>query len=680
MHFANLSSVILRLVNLATGPPGVKFKKSAMPFVQMENISHFLRACKSPPLGMQDHDVFLTVDLYEQKDPTQVLQCLSSFSRAAHAANPSAFPSAIGPRLISPQDTGRSTPSRNRGFSNVSSTSGRWSPGRSPTNSDRPTSPNVSTWSQKSHEGVTSPAWNIAQYGYLGGASQGNLGIVYGGRRQITSAGPYVPSVKEKERRRKEQEAEALRQKQQIEEQEHRRKAELEADEEQQARLEEEQKWDVETARQRAHVKIKAEEEKRQWEEQERQWKLTEQKRRKAEEEAEAQIMEERRRAKSQSDARLQGQYLSQYQAENGISPQGTGSGTDAYLGRMKHLDKDIESAREREKQYEEERSRRSPHKRAESRARHRSRTRPPSRQDSWSRNDDSPRGRNPSVPPSPRGRDHSVAPVARGRDQSTAPVARGRDQSSAPAPRGRDQSTAPVSQGRDQSLAPAPRGRDHSVVPAPRPLPIPIAQQVTPHRSSPLRPQRTGESRPLPIPGPLATTMTISRTSTPSPPPPEMQMPRRPLPNPTPTPTAPVTTTPPAAPLSSPSPPLSPSVKAAIAAANTMHHAAQATPSPPPLGRPKRLSVGFSSRTLLEREMEMERQRQREWEEQQAETSKAPRAPEDVEGVGGRWDVNQWSGFTGGDSQNSARGAQGIGGGGGRRQIVGPRPLPGRP
>ena len=110
------------------------------------------------------------------------------------------------------------------------------------------------------------------------------------------------------------------------------------------------------------------------------------------------------------------------------------------------------------------------------------------------------------------------------------------------------------------------------------------------------------------------------------------------------------------------------------------MHHAAQATPSPPPLGRPKRLSVGFSSRTLLEREMEMERQRQREWEEQQAETSKAPRAPEDVEGVGGRWDVNQWSGFTGGDSQNSARGAQGIGGGGGRRQIVGPRPLPGRP
>src|SRR3954465_2687312 len=90
-----------RLVNLAIGPPGVKFKKSPMPFVQMENISHFLRACQSPPLNLQQHDTFLTVDLYEQKDPAQVLQCLGAFSRAASAANPRAFPSAIGPRTRS---------------------------------------------------------------------------------------------------------------------------------------------------------------------------------------------------------------------------------------------------------------------------------------------------------------------------------------------------------------------------------------------------------------------------------------------------------------------------------------------------------------------------------------------------------------------------------------------------
>ena len=41
---------LCKLVNLAIGPPGVKFKQSNMPFVQMENISQFLRACQLPPL------------------------------------------------------------------------------------------------------------------------------------------------------------------------------------------------------------------------------------------------------------------------------------------------------------------------------------------------------------------------------------------------------------------------------------------------------------------------------------------------------------------------------------------------------------------------------------------------------------------------------------------------------
>jgi hypothetical protein len=83
----------------------------------------------------------------------------------------------------------------------------------------------------------------------------------------------------------------------------------------------------------------------------------------------------------------------------------------------------------------------------------------------------------------------------------------------------------------------------------------------------------------------------------------------------------------------------------------------------------------GWASKSLLEREMEMERQRQKEWEEAQKETASAARNTDTVDGVGGRWDVSQWGGFTGGDSQNN--GAQGIGAG--RRQIVGPRPLPGR-
>ena len=200
--------------------------------------------------------MFLTVDLYEQKDPTQVLQCLGAFSRAANAASPSAFPTAIGPRsnrgnsVLSPQSTGSTTPTgiRGRGMSTTSSNAsssvygrgpnlppsntaesnnGRWSPTKSPTHNGSTSPVSVSSWSRKEHEGATSPAWNIAQYGYMGGASQGNLGIAFGGRRQITSAGPHVPNLAERERKRKEQEVEAERLRMQVEEEERRHKAEL---------------------------------------------------------------------------------------------------------------------------------------------------------------------------------------------------------------------------------------------------------------------------------------------------------------------------------------------------------------------------------------------------------------------------------------------------------------------
>jgi transgelin len=242
-----------------------------MPFVQMENISHFLRACQAPPLNLQQHDMFLTVDLYEQKDPAQVLQCLGAFSRAANNVNPSAFPVAIGGRsahgVVSPQPTGPTTPTGLRGHGIPSagktspslyvkgsalgpaktgdSGSGRWSPTKSPPPGASSPPASVSTWSRRDQEGATSPAWNIAQYGYMGGASQGNLGIAFGGRRQITTAGPFVPSLAEKEKKRKEQEAEAERQRQ---DEERRRKAEIEAEEER-ARLEEKRRWEEEARR-----------------------------------------------------------------------------------------------------------------------------------------------------------------------------------------------------------------------------------------------------------------------------------------------------------------------------------------------------------------------------------------------------------------------------------------------
>ncbi|KAI0874364.1 hypothetical protein GGS24DRAFT_348347 [Hypoxylon argillaceum] len=627
---------LCKLVNLAIGSPRVKFKQSAMPFVQMENISHFLRACQSPPFNLQEHDMFLTVDLYEQKDPAQVLQCISAFSRAAHTVNPSAFPSPIGPKSrgpLSPQGTGYTSP-RNRGISNVSATSptygsrsslavsrtgdssGRWSPARSPT-SERPGSPNVSTWSRKDHEGVTNPAWNIAQYGYMGGASQGNLGIAFGGRRQITSASPRVPSRAEKERQRKEQEEQ---QRLQVEEEKRRREAELEADE-QRAQLDEEQRWEEETRRLRAEEKRKTEEEKLKWEEEERQWKVVEEKRRKDEEAAEARLAEERKQTRNRNDGRLRGQFLSQYRAEQTLATQRTGDGH--YVKQLREL----ELARQREHEYEEERQRRSPGRdRSKSRTRSRSRPnkaeRPPSRQDSW-----------------------------RPRDE-------------------RDYIRTQWSQHQAQAQAQQVQQEISPQVP-PRPLPDPTAASVKTHRtgetassSAPVvEAPRTREARPLPVPGAAA-----GHGSTPSPP-------ARPLPDPQ-------------------------------ASSSRTDRFLAANPAPVPQAaqqsysreldataerdaedrrraqsQTKTKAGGWASKSLLEREMELERQRQREWEEAQQETAQAVRSGDNgVEGIGGgiggRWDVSQWAGYTGGDSQN--KGSTGIGAG--RRQIVGPRPLPHRP
>src|ERR1700731_147753 len=105
-----LTCMMDSLVNMAVSP-GVKYKESSMPFVQMENISHFLHACQMAPLSLPPHDIFLTVDLYERKDPAQVLQCLGAFSRRAHATQPSKFPRSIGGSkskggVLSPQGTG----------------------------------------------------------------------------------------------------------------------------------------------------------------------------------------------------------------------------------------------------------------------------------------------------------------------------------------------------------------------------------------------------------------------------------------------------------------------------------------------------------------------------------------------------------------------------------------------
>ncbi|EFW99457.1 CH domain containing protein [Grosmannia clavigera kw1407] len=672
---------LCRLANLAMSGPGIRFKKSAMPFVQMENISHFLRACQAPPLSLQQHDVFLTVDLYEAKDPAQVLQCLMAFSRAANRVNPTAFPTAMGPRPSGrAAGGGGSTVGGNSAavgaYTATAGGSGVGGSVISPSNSaglnnggGRSPTTQPSTWSKRNMEGATptAPAWNIAQYGYIGGASQGNLGISFGGRRQITNSEPKVMSLAERERLRKAKEAETeTRQKAKEAETEMRQKAK-------EAEAETRQQKEKESAAQaaKAEEKRKADEERRRWEEEEKQWKLTEEKRRRDEAEAEARLAEERQRLRSSGkatggivaaamttttttattattaatattavggrDGRLHGQLLSQYQAEqNGTSGGGGGSkqplrqhededsrGGSAYSNRVRELEQELEQARQREQEYERERRGRGPtaaatglsvdEGKARSRSRARSRSQAPGTAGQLkspvpSRQDSWSR-HEPEILRTPRSRSrHRFA------DQEPQRVGGGLASPLSSPPLG---ASRPGSQPVSSPAQPL----------SPRPLPDPRASSRFGQPQSPQPHQPQSPHQPHHAPG-LASPIS-----------PQLPPRSRPLPNPS---------------------------------------AYAATSSP----------VTKPGQSLLEREMELERQRQREWEDAQQATAAAAAGLQqatgtgtgsnnnNVDGIDGRWDVSQWGGFTGGDSQN--RGAQGIGAG--RRQIVGPRPLPGLP
>lgn len=621
------------MVNLAV-PNSLRFKvKAVMPFVQMENIALFLEACRKQPFGLQEHDMFLTVDLYEAKDPAQVLQCLAAFSRAANRISPAKFPNAIGgakpPRsFMSPQNTGTvgrvgggSYGGRGRGPSTASnassstfdptnrppsslsaaktgdSNSGRWSPTK-----NGAISPGVSSWSKKSDQGATSPAWNIAQYGYMGGANQGNMGVSYGGRRQITSAGPNVPSLAEKEKKRREKEVEA--------EVEARRVLEEQEAEEERARLAEEQKWADETKRVREKERQKAEDEKRKWEEEEKRWRSEEEKRQKEEREAEAVLSDERKRMRGNSDARLRGQFLSQYQAEARTSDGGSQS------NRIQELERELEKAREREREYEMERQAKIGHKAVENhdmaarmkqeKVRSRSRSRPPqvhkNSDETW-REDEREYLRKQWSQQHGSEETHSKSPRLLPQQHT----------GSRPLP--------------EPSLPPR-IAKQHT---GSRPLPEPT---LPPRLSK----QHTG-SRPLPTP-PAAQNRTDRFLSS----------------NPAPVASKPVPTY---------------SSELGVSEHDTEDRARVSAQT-------KTRAAGWASKSLLEREMENERERQREWEESQRETKTKSKSEGGVDGigggVGGKWDVNQWTGYTGGDGLN--KGGQGVGAG--RRQIVGPRPPPG--
>ncbi|TKA76678.1 hypothetical protein B0A55_02601 [Friedmanniomyces simplex] len=668
---------LCKLANVVLPPPGIKFKSSQMPFIQMENISHFLKACEMPPLNMPAHDRFLTVDLFESKDPAQVLQCLGAFSRQAHTASPSRFRTTIGPKraggVASPTNTGSNggtwrastygrplsptkpsaaMPSASRALSPTLTGGSTGSQGS--TRSPGPTS----SWSSRKDEGVTSPAWNIHQYGYMGGASQGNQGISFGARRQITSQGPQVPSLADKERKRKEKADEDERLRVLADEAEYRRRVEREA-EEQRDRVEEERKWEDETRRQREEERRRVEQQKRQWEEQERRWNEEEEVRRNEATEMQKSLMPKKppERPRVSSSSILRGQSLSQYQKEQAALARGTdGSAEESPEQKRVHeLEQQLEEARERERQYQAER---------EERLRNGGeRSRPSTAQT--------------ETPRPQSARESGASWVGDERE-----YLRQQWQSSRDGTPTKPVATAP---GAKRPLPTEPKEASPPSGLTSRPLPQPTAVDD----DEPEPEVESEADEPPDLPSRMQPSDSISSiphydgdgASAPSSSP--LGSANRPLPTPDKEFLAYVSPSKPRVPsnrtdqyLATHAPP--PDTRHRISSSREAGDASaeQAADRDRRLAsQSKTKAGGWASKSLLEREMERERERQREWEASQQALKAAPKDPKAGVGAGQSWDVNQY-GFTGGDGMN--RGSSGGSGidMGGRRQIIGPRAL----
>lgn len=663
---------LCQLANLVLPSPGLKYKTSSMPFIQMENISHFLRACEMAPLNLPAHDRFLTVDLFESKDPAQVLQCLGAFSRRACVLRPERFRETLGGKktgVVSPSSTGgamnggaswRSSaygrpasptkssaamPSSARAMSPALTGGSTGSQGSNPARSPGP----VSSWSSKKDESGTAPAWNIHQYGYMGGASQGNQGISFGARRQITSQAPTTgPGLAEKQRARQLKADEEERVKVLAEEAEHRRKTEREAEEERD-RVEEERRWEEQTRRVREEEKQRVEAQKRQWEEQERKWKMEEEARRKEEERALPP------KSRVPSSGLLRGQTLSQYQRELARSTDGSvEEKTTPEQRRVRELEKQLEEARERERVYQVEREERvkgstgqaqpvsRPQSARESEASWAGDERESLRQ-AWQQS----KATTPVKPvSSAQGRALPAQPPP---SQQTPPRPTITEpQAPEQEPEHHHEEEVEEEQDLPTTHTPCPQIQQSDSLTS---LPSAFGNPESAPTSSPLG----SSNRPLPTPlgereyeaySPDQPRQQGSRVSS--------YLSAHPAPQ-------------------TPQPRVSSSKEAGDTA---LEHSQLRDRRLHAQGAQTTKAGAWASKSLLEREMERERERQREWEDSQREAASKPRDKREGVGEGQSWDVNQY-GYTGGDGQGGVRGSS-AGSGiamGGRRQIIGPRP-----
>lgn len=75
--------ILCKLAQAIIGPDAAKYKQKQMPFIQMENIGNFLRACEK--YGVSKTDLFQTVDLYECQNMVQVINTIQALGRKAQA-------------------------------------------------------------------------------------------------------------------------------------------------------------------------------------------------------------------------------------------------------------------------------------------------------------------------------------------------------------------------------------------------------------------------------------------------------------------------------------------------------------------------------------------------------------------------------------------------------------------
>ncbi|GME91249.1 hypothetical protein B5S28_g951 [[Candida] boidinii] len=152
MNILKDGTVLCQLINKVYGLNSIKFKKSGLAFVQMENIEKFLNFIKFK--GVPEDELFQTIDLYESKDPYQIMMTIRSLSRTINKEFPQ-YP-LIGPK-ISTKHKRPPVPPKPKQFQSATSKSNN--------------------------------SWSTLEYGYMGGSNQAKESVVFGSSHSIIRKG-----------------------------------------------------------------------------------------------------------------------------------------------------------------------------------------------------------------------------------------------------------------------------------------------------------------------------------------------------------------------------------------------------------------------------------------------------------------------------------------------------------